>query len=152
MVRSLEGKHPSYYEAVLQLRDCSEDIIDYVREQIDKKDIPLAKIVRLKKGIDFFLADNQFTRALGKKLQVKFGGDYQVTSSLWGRKSGKEVYRLTVLFRYVGFRKHDKVEYQGEKYQVKMLLGTKVMLQKEKTGEKIQVRFRDIGEVKLVSN
>ena len=150
MVRSTEGKHPSYFEAVLQLRDCSEKIIEYVEEQIIRYKIPLAKVMKLKKGIDFYLADNQFTRALGKKLQIKFGGDYNVTSSLWGRKSGKEVYRLTVLFRSIGFKKHDTVEFEGERYNVKMLLGTKLMLQNEKTGQKIQVKYKDIEQVKKI--
>jgi len=136
---------------VLQLRDCSDEIIDYVREQITRYKIPLAKVMKLKKGIDFYLADNQFTRALGKKLQVKFGGDYNVTASLWGRKSGKEVYRLTVLFRFIGFKKHDTVEFEGERYKVKLLLGTKLMLQNEKTGQKIQVKYRDIEMVRKIS-
>ena len=150
MVRSTAGKHPSYFEAVLQLRDCSEEIVDYVAEEIDRHKIPLAKLVRLKKGVDFYLADNQFTRALGKRLQAKFGGDYRVTASLWGRKSGKEVYRLTVLFRSIGLKKRDKVEFEGERYQVKLMLGNKVMLQNEKTGQKIQVRFKDIANVRIL--
>ena len=150
MVRSLVGKHPSYFEAVLQLRDCSDEIIDYVRSEIDKHEIPLAKAMTVKGGVDFYLADNQFTRALGKRLQSKFGGDYNVTSSLWGRKSGKEVYRVTVLFRSIGIKKHDKVLFEGERCTVKLLLGTKMMLQKEKTGQKIQVRFRDVDRVKKI--
>ncbi len=150
MVRSLEGKHPSYFEAVLQLRDCADEIIEYVRAEIDKHEIPLAKAMTVKGGVDFYLADNQFTRALGKRLQTKFGGDYNVTSSLWGRKGGKEVYRLTVLFRSIGLKKHDEVEFEGERYQVKLLLGNKVMLQKHKTGQKIQVRFRDIDKIRIV--
>tara|TARA_Y100000310_G_C20596202_1_gene770639 strand:+ start:784 stop:1236 length:453 start_codon:yes stop_codon:yes gene_type:complete len=150
MVRSLEGKHPSYYEAVLQLRDCNDEIIIYVRAELDKHQIPVAKAMPVKGGVDFYLADNQFTRALGKRLQTKFGGDYKVTASLWGKRKGKEVHRLTVLFRSIGLKKHDKVEFEGEKYQVKLLLGNKVMLQKEKTGQKIQVRFRDIDKVKIL--
>ena len=30
MVRSIEGKHPRYFEAILQLRDVSEEVIDFV--------------------------------------------------------------------------------------------------------------------------
>ena len=31
MVRSLEGKHPLYFEAILQLRDVSDDVVAYAR-------------------------------------------------------------------------------------------------------------------------
>ena len=30
MVRNLTGKHPSYFESILQLRDCSDEVYDFV--------------------------------------------------------------------------------------------------------------------------
>jgi NMD protein affecting ribosome stability and mRNA decay len=84
MVRTLTGKHPMYYEAVLQLRDISQDVVDYVEKVCCNGDLKVAKVVELKTGLDYFLSDNELTRALGKQLQKRWQGiipSYGVISS-----------------------------------------------------------------------
>jgi nonsense-mediated mRNA decay protein 3 len=147
MVRDISKKHPGYYEAVLQLRDCNEEVVSFVEGEIIREGIHVAKTEELKKGLDLYLADNNFTKGLGKRLQEKFGGDLKVTASLWGRKDGKEVYRVTVMFRSVGFKKGDIVVYEGEEYKVK-IMGKDIMLQKVKTGEKVHVRYKEIERIR----
>ena len=147
MVRSIKGKHPQYYEAVLQLRSVTDEVIEFVKKEIVK--IPVAKMVKIKNGIDYYLADNDFTKALGKKLQQKFGGQQQVTASLFSKKDGKEIYRVTVLYRGVNFKKGDLVEYQGSEYTVK-LLGKELMLQETKTGKKIHVKYKNTNRIKKI--
>ena len=68
--------------------------------------------------------------------------------SVRGRKSGKEIYRVTVLFRAIPFKKGEKVEYQGEKYKVK-LLGKDILLQDLKTGKKVHVKYKEMAEKSL---
>lgn len=148
MARSIEGKHPEYYEAILQLRDCAAEVEGLVISEIAKANIPVAKKVKVKRGVDYYLADNNFTRALGKKLRERFGGEVKITASLWGRKKGKEVYRVTVLFRCFGLVKGDRVVYGGEEWVVKLRLENEVMLQKVKSGEKIHVRYGEMEKIK----
>jgi len=148
MVRTLEGKRPEYYEAVLQLRDCGQEAVGVVKEKIAREGIPVAKVLEVAGGWDFYLADKNFTKALGKKIQERFGGDYKVTASLWGRKEGKEVHRLTVLVRGIGFKKGEIVEYKGEDYEVKLLLEKEIMLQKVKTGEKVHVKYKKMEKIR----
>ncbi|MBI2102228.1 hypothetical protein HYT55_00170 [Candidatus Woesearchaeota archaeon] len=50
MTKSLEGKHPGYYEAILQLRNISQDVIDFVEEEIPKMNLSISKVVELKWG------------------------------------------------------------------------------------------------------
>lgn len=149
MVRSTEGKHPLYYEAVLQLRDVSYDAVRFVEDEIGMKRIPIAKKEKVKNGFDYYLADGDFTRALGKKLQGKFGGEFNLTSSLFGRKEGKEIYRITVLFRGIPFKKNDLVEYKGDQYNI-LSLGKDIMLKEVKTGKRIHLKYKDMGLVKKV--
>lgn len=147
MVRDISKKRPEYYEAILQLRNCDEEVIVFVEGGISEEGIYTAKVRKVKGGLDYYLADSKFTKALGKKLQEKFGGDYKVTASLWGRKEGKEVYRLTVLFRRVGFKKGDIVEYKGEDYVVK-LIGKDIMLRNIKTKKKVHVKYKEMKKIR----
>ena len=150
MVRSLVGKHPLYYEAVLQLREVTQEVVTFAEEELSKHKIPIAKVVELKNGFDYYIADNDFTKALGKKLQQRFGGQVRNTSSLFGRKENKEIYRGTVLFRLAAFCKGDKISYNGEEYLVK-LISKEITLIHSKTGKKERVKFKDMKGIKRIS-
>ncbi len=147
MPKSTPGKHSEYYEAILQLRDVSDEVVAVVDDEIDKKEIFVAKIKKVTNGYDYYLGNGNLTRVLGKKLQEKFGGEFTVTATLFTRKEGKPVYRLTVLFRAMPFKKGDEVEYQGENYTV-LMSGKKLMLQHSKTGKKIQVWHKDMKQIR----
>lgn len=147
MVRDVSKKHSGYYEAIMQLRDCGDEVVNFVEEEIAKGGIYVAKVVEVKGGLDFYLADNDFAKKLGKRLQEKFGGNTKVTASLWGRKDGKEVFRVTVLFRGLQFRKGDVVIYDGEDHEVK-LMGKDIMLKNVKTGEKVHVKYKEMERIR----
>ena len=146
MVRDITGKHAEYYEAILQLRDSSEVVIDYVEHEFFRGKIPITQALEVKNGLDFYAADSQFTRSLGKRLQEKFGGELVVTASLYGVKKDREVYRVTVLFREASFKKGDMVEFKGDTYLV-IVLGNEIILQ-EKGGKKLHVKYREMMKVK----
>jgi NMD protein affecting ribosome stability and mRNA decay len=147
MVRSLVGKHPNYFEAVLQLRDVTQEVVNFVEEELHRTKNPVPKVVEIKSGIDYFLADSQLTRALGKQLQQKFGGELTVTSSLHTKIDNKEKYRVTVLFRKSPFKKGDTVVYGGDEYVVKTI-GKEIFLQDAKTGKKARVKYKDMKQIR----
>ncbi len=147
MVRNLKGKHPNYYEAILQLRDISQEVLDFM----DTSNIVIQKIVKVKKGYDYFLADNDQARATGKALQSRFGGQITSTSSLHTKKDNKELYRVTILFRQSGFKRNDIVDYQGETYVVKAM-AKDIFLQHQKTGKKVHVKYKDMKKITKVSS
>ena len=144
----MEGKHPGYYQAILQLRDCNKQIIDFAKTQILKSNIGMSKSTKLKSGFDFYLEDSQFTRGLGKKLQQSFGGILNVTASLWGEKKGKLLYRVTVLYRAVDFKKGDLVDFQGEEYQI-ISMTKDVLLKHKKSGKKVHLKYKDASKIKI---
>ena len=149
MVRDLTGKHPGYYEAILQLRDVSPEITEFAKEEIKRIGLRIAKTVKLKNGVDYYLTDTAPTRSLGRQLQEKFGGELKFTASLYGQKDGQDIYRTTVLFRGIHFKKGDNIEYKGEKYTVKFL-GKEMMLQHEKTGKKMHLKYKEMKGIKLL--
>ena len=147
MTRSLEGKHPKYYEAILQLRDSSKEVNDFVEKELSKLKLIVAKVAEVKGGRDYYLADNTLTKILGRKLEAHFGGKCVTTATLHTIKDSKEKYRTTVLFRQPTFKKGDKVEYQAEIYVVKSMTKD-IFLQNSKTGKKVHLKFKEQKHVK----
>ena len=147
MAKKQEDRHALYFEAILQLRDVEEEVVNFVEDEIERVKLKVAKTVPFKNGIDYYLSNNSLTRALGKRLKDKFGGDIKVTSSLWGVKKDREVYRVTVLFRGVPFKKNDLVIYEGDEYKVK-ILAKDIFLQEIKTGKKVHLKYDQMNQIK----
>ena len=99
----LANKHADYFEAIIQLRPYKQIIKDYIISQVSKRpDVRISKIVPLKSGgIDIYLTDQRFARALGQKLKRSFKGALKMSRSIYtrNRATSKDVYRVTVLFR-----------------------------------------------------
>ncbi len=149
MVRSTADKHALYFEVILQLRDISQEVVDFTEDEIARVGLRVAKFVKLKSGFDYYLSDTALTKALGKRLQEKFGGDNQITASIFGQKDGKEIYRTTILFRQAHFQKGDVVEYKNENYKIKTM-GKDIYLQNVKTGKKVHLKYKNMGELKKI--
>ncbi len=145
-------KGPKYFEGTLQLRNPNQEVVDFVWAEVDKnigKHVYIQKSVALKSGLDYYLTSNKFLKWLGKELQNKFGGELKMSAKLFtrDRQTGKEVHRLTVLFRMPEFCRGNEVEYKGEMYCVTGI-GRKVFLKHMKTGKKIIVSQRDIKKIR----
>ncbi|MBI2671456.1 hypothetical protein HYX16_00820 [Candidatus Woesearchaeota archaeon] len=92
----------SYYEAILQLRPDNDKVRQFVVDRLkERKNIFVSKTVELKTGVDLYLSDQRFARALGKKLKRSFKGKLIMSRSLYGRnkQTSKDIYRVTVCFR-----------------------------------------------------
>jgi len=94
-------KDSKYYEAILQIRPNSENVIRFVNGVIDqRKDVFITKEDRLKEGTDLYITSQRYTRSLISRLKEKFGGEVTITKKLYSqRKDGKKLYRSTFLFR-----------------------------------------------------
>lgn len=95
--------HSGYYQAVIQLRPASKKLVDFVLSAINKRrDVWVSKTVRLNTGVDIYVSDQRFARALGSKLKKSFrNGVLKMSRSLYGvdRMTSKNIYRVTVCFR-----------------------------------------------------
>ncbi len=148
MAHNKEQQHALYYEAILQLRDVSQEVVDYVEDEIHRVKLSVAKVVKLKNGSDYYLSNNSLTRALGKRLKERFGGNNKETASLWGVKKDREVYRVTVLFRGVPFKKKDIVIYEGDEYKI-ISLKKDIFMQEVNTGKKVHLKYDNMNRIKL---
>jgi NMD protein affecting ribosome stability and mRNA decay len=139
-------KNPQYFEGNLQLRDITEEILDFVYDQIDKSDVWVAKEAIFKNGRDIYISSNKFLRNLGKKLQRKFGGEVKETATLHtrSRQTSKDLYRVTLFFRPVKFKVGDIITYRDEEVKITSL-GKKVNVRSIKTAKKQMINFKDLA-------
>lgn len=137
---------PEYYEGILQLRNPSGKVLDYVEQEIARDGkVRIAKTTRLKNGYDLELSSQAFLRGLGRKLRGKFGGELILSSKAAGRsRHGKEQFRVNVLFRQYPFRKGSIITYKGEEYVV-MAMEHRVRIRSKTTGKSITVDYGSIN-------
>ena len=147
MVRYMEGKRPEYFEATLQLREVSPEVEKYVRSELARTRIHVARDKKVVNGRDFDLSDSEFTKNLGKRLQVQFGGKYTVSPKLFSNKDGKNIYRLTVLFRGLPCKKGDIISFRGDEYLV-LLINKEIRLEHTTTHKKIHLKQKDFHYIK----
>ena len=140
---------PNYFQGILQLRNCDKEVIDFVNNQVEKagrEDVYVSKEVNVPGGIDLYLTSNKFLRSLGKKLKKSFNGEVKESEQLFSRnrQTGKNIYRLNVLFRLTNLKKGDVVEFKGRKIKI-MSVGSKVQAKEVETGKRIILKLNELN-------
>ncbi|MCM2326160.1 MAG: NMD3-related protein [Candidatus Woesearchaeota archaeon] len=116
-------KHGGYYEGVLQLRDLSEEMIDFVKEYCHQNSIHISDEVSQEHGMDLKLSDKKKLQNLGQELQKKFGGTLKVNAQLFtrNRQTSKDVYRLHVYYEALDFKVGDAVFAENKLLMIKSI-------------------------------
>ncbi len=103
MKKDIKGRHPEYYEAILQLRPVKDEILDFINGILKgRNDVHISKVVDLKNGVDIYLDNQRFARGtLAQQLKRKFKGKLIITKTLYGqdRMTSRLLYRATISFR-----------------------------------------------------
>lgn len=96
-----EERHANYYEAIIQLRPPTDEIVSFIRNQCKKKHEAITRTEKLKTGVDLYITSQKFARSLGPKLKKNFGGELKITKKAHtqDRLTSKSLYRATILFR-----------------------------------------------------
>jgi NMD protein affecting ribosome stability and mRNA decay len=130
-----------YFEGVLQLRNAAEDALAFVRKDIadhSSEGVHLVKETGHGGDFDFKLTSAKYLRALGKRLAQNFNGELTETSRLFSknRMTGKEVHRVSVLFKLRGHKVGNIVDHKGMKVKVRHT-GKHVQAVDIRTGKRI---------------
>ncbi len=114
-------KKSDYFEATLQLRNVSDSkVFSKVKELV----FSVGDVVKEEKyfrfGADFKLTSNKSLRKVLKLLEDSFFGFSKVSASLFSkdRLSQKELFRLTGLFYFFGFKKFDVIFFNNVPFVV----------------------------------
>jgi len=107
-----DEKHKEYFEGILQLRRPKKEVVDAIKESVNKKQgVFISKEIEVRNGIDFYFSSQRFLQGLGKKLQNNFGGVLKTSAKLHtrDRQKSKNLYRVNVLIELPEFSKSDVI-------------------------------------------
>ena len=131
--------HSKYFQGILQLRNVKEEMLDYLDNWLGKRDKDEVSIVKkVKGGMDFYFISNKSLAAIGKKMFEVFGGEMKTTATLHTRdkQKSRDLYRMTVMLRFLDFSKGDTVVVEEVVYKVKSISKNIVQLNTPKTAGK----------------
>ena len=153
----------SYYEAILQIRGDRQSLDEVtearVRQMVEARVDALraesrasfvTKVERVRGGLDYYLGASRAGRLIARELQEAFCAEYKESSSLWGQREGKDVYRVTFLVRLPGFSVGDVVTDGKRDLLVRGMSKGHVRVVDLTTGEETQQRFRSADQFQVV--
>lgn len=152
-----------YYEAILQVRGPERSLPERLEEDIrtlvtsrvaslrkSSREVFISKTERVKGGLDFYFSTVSSAKGIAKELQDSMCAEYKESSSLWGRRDGKDIYRMTFLVRLLGFGKGDVIEHKGRAYFVRGLSRGILHGIDLSTGEERSIKVKDASVCSLL--
>jgi len=151
-----------YYEAILQVRGPGRELDEADGREVQRvvkarvgamrrssRSIFVSKIEDVKGGLDFYFSTIPAAKSIARELQDTMCAEYKESSSLWGRRDGKEVYRMTFLIRLPGFKPGDVIDYASSTYFVQGMSRGMVRARDLTTGEDRSIKLKETGECVL---
>ena len=148
----------SYYEAILQVRRPGRSLPERTDAEVERfvkdrvasirkssREIFLSKVERVKGGLDFYFSTIPAARTIAREIEDSMCAEYKESSSLWGRRDGKEIYRMTFMVRFQGFAPGDVIEHDSELYYVTGMSRGMVRGVDIAKGEERAIRLKDPG-------
>jgi nonsense-mediated mRNA decay protein 3 len=82
----------------------------------------ISKEVLLKEGLDIYVSSMDCGRRISNAILRRFGGSYSKSEKLYGRKDGRNVYRVSFSVRMPGFRVGDVLEIGDKRISVEKMV------------------------------
>jgi nonsense-mediated mRNA decay protein 3 len=121
-----------YYEAILQIRGADEEkgkIIDeFIKSNVGIEKSFISKKVKVRGGIDYYIGSKKVASHIAKELKKEFDAEHIFSSSLFGLKNGRKVYRDTHLIRLPEYKKNDFIKFEGSLYKI-VSIGKKIEIE-----------------------
>lgn len=142
--------HPDYFEGILQIRGEDDTLVDWTFARVKADDkAAITKLKKVRGGVDLYMTDQHYLQNLGRKLQENFAGVMKISKRIFttDKMTSKHVYRVTVLFRSLPFKKGDIVTYQGDKIEI-LGIGKKVRVRYVENNKKVEIAPEKLEHVK----
>ncbi|MHC1579955.1 MAG: 60S ribosomal export protein NMD3 [Candidatus Alkanophagales archaeon] len=150
-----------YYESIVQVRAdgrtprddelVSVETIAYSALGDGPKDF-ISKVEPRKEGIDLYVGSIEGGRRISKSIVRALGGRISESKKLYGRKDGREVYRVTFLVRLPRFLRGDVIELDGRVILVERAEGRGVTGLDLDTGSRVFLSDEEVRRASLVGN
>ena len=143
-----QEKPPQYFEGVLQLRDVTDEVIDWAHDEIIRVGrARIAKAKEVRGGADIYLSDQHYMQGLGRQLREKFGGILKISGRqfMTDHMTSRQIYRMAVLFKQLPCKMGNIITLHGEEWKVTGL-GNQISLQNVKSGKKMRMLADKLGK------
>jgi NMD protein affecting ribosome stability and mRNA decay len=136
-----------YFEGILQIRNGSKELLAWIHHKIaaDGK-ARVAKEKKVRNGTDLYISDQHYLQNLGRKIKEKFSGILKVSKRLHtvDKMTSKHLYRVTVLFKTLPFKRGDIVTVHGEQMEI-LSIGQKAQVKHIKSGAKKEIDLETLS-------
>ncbi len=111
----------------------------------------ISKEVLLKEGLDIYVSSMECGRRISNAIVRRFGGSYSKSQKLYGRRDGRNVYRISFSVRMPGFRVGDVLEIGDKRISIeKMVEGRGIEGVDIDTDERVFLSKRETMKAKRV--
>ncbi len=147
-----------YYEGIVQIR--AENRIPMDEELVMAEEIAysvlgeadfISKERKLKEGLDIYVSSMECGRRISRGIVKKLGGIFSESRKVYGRKDGRNVYRVSFSVRLPGFEEGAMVEMGDKMISVEKVMGGKgIECVDMKTGEHMFLRKKETKKTKRI--
>jgi len=139
-----------YFEGILQIRDPTDELLDWIRKRIQTQErARIAKEKKVTNGVDFYISSQHYLQNLGRQLKDKFGGILKVSKRLHttDKMTSRHLYRVTVLFQPLPFKRGDVLMLHGEKVEI-LKVNKRAQIKNMRTGKKEEISLEVLQRTK----
>ncbi|MEA2075951.1 MAG: NMD3-related protein [Euryarchaeota archaeon] len=147
-----------YYAAIVQIRaevriPTDEELA--VAENITYSSLGESDFVSkermLKEGLDIYVSSAEYGRRISRTVVKELGGSFSESKKLYGRKDGRDIYRVTFLVRLPGFKQGEIVKIGNKKISVERVReGKGIEGVDMNTGEPVFVSKKEMMKAKRI--
>lgn len=148
-------KGSQYFESVLQLRNCTDEILEFIRNEVgrqNKKGVYITKEAPVEKysieDIDIYLTNQTYAKTLAEKIKKNFGGTIKKNAKHFSLnwQTTKTLYRLNILLQLPNYKKNDVIKHENHLYRIISLSDT-IHVTDLKTGHKTSLPNKESYDV-----
>ncbi|MFP4567939.1 MAG: NMD3-related protein [Candidatus Woesearchaeota archaeon] len=132
----------SYFEGILQLRDATKEIKDYIIDELDSNEIYVNKVDDKGDSVDYYFVKKRYITRIAEKLITKYGGYMDANAQLFTQDSqtSKELYRLNVVVYIPPFTRGDVIIKKDELILITSI-GKTITGHEYKSGKNINFKY-----------
>lgn len=148
-------KGSQFFDSILQLRNCNEEILQFVHNEVKKqhkkgvfinKEVPIEKYSI--KDIDLYLTNQSYAKTLAEKIKKNYGGVIKKNAKHFSMnmQTSKTLYRLNILLLLPNYSKNDVIKIDNHLYKI-ISIGDKIHVEDLRTKHKTSIQNKDSYDV-----
>jgi NMD protein affecting ribosome stability and mRNA decay len=137
-------KQGQYFEGTIQLRNISDEMLEFARKYLKENDAFASNIKEIKDGYDMDISDQRKLQTLGQQLKKTFGGTLKVSIRQFtqDKQTSRQIYRVNALYEGPKYKKGEVIKTEKGLFLLTNV-SEKVSAVDLKTGKKTTLHIHD---------